>query len=824
MPPTTKWHTILRKNWQLIDDIFASLDGEEKFSKIDLRSAYTQMKMTDESKPMLTLNTHRGLFRLNRLPFGIVSAPAVWQRAIDTVLSWLSKTKCIIDDIIVTGADDEDHFRNREAVFTRLQAAGLRVNIEKCRFFQDRIECCRHEVSKDGLRKLQTKVQAIVDAPQPENVSQLCSFLGLLNCYQRFLLDLATTLHPLNELLQKGKKFVWSSDCQAAFQKVKNLIASDQVLTHYDPNLPIRLASDASPYGIGAVLSHVLTTGEERPIAFAPRTLTKAEQGYLQIDKEALAIVWAVKRFNIYLYGRHFELVTNHQPLVSIFHPAKSVPVMTAARLQRYAIYLSSHSYTIVYKNTTDHANADSMSRLPLPCTEPPTAAVRAVDSFHVSQFEALPVTAQRIKTETRNDSVLAEVYDYVLRGWPTHLTNDQLRPFVARKTELTLHDGCILWGSRVVIPASLQATILRELHEGYLGMVRMKTLARSYIWWPRLDCDIETTARACPGCQQTQKHPARAPLHPWEWPAQPWQRVHMDFTGPMDSTMFLAHSKWPEVIPMRSTTTTATIGKLRDIFARHGIPEHIVSDNGPQFASDEFSKFAKASGIRHIRSAPYHPATNGLAERFVQTFKQAMKASHGDSRPLNERLAKFLLRYRNTPHATTNESPAMLLFKRPLRTRLDLVRHDTRKTVERKQLDQAAKQAFATPRSFATGDHVMTRDYRADYAKWTPGIVTKNNGPLSYDIAVAPQVTWKRHTGPAASRTSAVERVNESTHDASSGQRRENTHRRECPAITYMAMGFRPRSFPVGGMYVKGVGRLTKVKKNHSLLFSIAS
>ena len=518
----------------LIDDIFASLAGGEKFSKIDLRSAYTQMEMTDESKPMLTLNTHRGLFRLNRLPFGIASAPAVWQRAIDTVLSGLAKTKCIIDDIIVTGADDEEHFRNLEAVFARLQAAGLRVNIEKCRFFQDRIEYCGHEVSKDGLRKLQTKVQAIVDAPQPENVSQLRSFLGLLNYYQRFLPDLATTLHPLNELLQKGKKFVWSSDCQAAFQKVKNLIASDQVLTHYDPNLPIRLASDASPYGIGAVLSHVLTTGEERPIAFASRTLTKAEQGYSQIDKEALAIVWAVKRFNIYLYGRHFELVTDHQPLVSIFHPAKSIPVMTAARLQRYAIYLSSHSYTIVYKNTTDHANADSMSRLPLPCTEPPSAAVRAVDSFHVSQFEALPVTAQRIKTETRHDPVLAEVYDYVLRGWPTDLTNDQLRPFVARKTELTLHDGCILWGSRVVIPASLQAMILRELHEGHLGMVRMKTLARSYIWWPRLDCDIETTARACPGCQQTQKHPATAPLHPWEWPAQPWQRVHMDFAGPI--------------------------------------------------------------------------------------------------------------------------------------------------------------------------------------------------------------------------------------------------------------------------------------------------
>ena len=347
----------------LIDDIFASLAGGKKFSKIDLRSAYTQMKMTDNSKPMLTLNTHRGLFRLNRLAFGIASAPAIWQRAIDQVLSGLTKTRCILDDIIVTGEDDEEHFQNLEAVFKRLQTAGLRVNSKKCRFFADRIEYCGHEVSKDGLRKLKTKIQAIVDAPRPENVSQLRSFLGLLNYYQRFLPDLATTLHPLNNLLHKGTKFDWCTDCQAAFKKVKNLIASDQVLTHYDPRLPVRLASDASPYGIGAVLSHVYPTGEERPIAFASRTLTQAEKGYSPY-KEALATIWAVKRFNIYLYGRQFELVTDHQPLISIFNPEKGIPTMTAARLQRYALFLAGHDYTIMYKQTKEHANADSIVKI----------------------------------------------------------------------------------------------------------------------------------------------------------------------------------------------------------------------------------------------------------------------------------------------------------------------------------------------------------------------------------------------------------------------------------------------------------------------------
>ena len=196
------------------------------------------------------------------------------------------------------------------------------------------------------------------------------------------------------------------------------------------------------------------------------------------------------------------------------------------------------------------------------------------------------------------------------------------------------------------------------------------------------MDSDIEDTARACMGCQQTQRTPQTAPLHPWEWPAQPWQRIHIDYAGQFLEQMWLividAHSKWPEVIPMSTTTATQTIKTLRKLSAQFGIPEQLVSDNGPQFTSDEFTQFLQSNGIRHIRSAPYHPATNGLAERFVQTFKNAMKASNSE-RPLDQRVAQFLLRYRNTPHTTTNTSPAMLLLKRPLRTRLDILRPDVR-------------------------------------------------------------------------------------------------------------------------------------------------
>ena len=284
-----------------IDDIFASLGGGKHFSKIDMRSAYLQMEMDDESKSLLTLNTHKGLYRLNRLAFGIASAPAMWQRVMDQLLSGIPKTKCIIDDIIVTGVKDDEHLRNLEMVLQRLLDAGLRAHPAKTRFFDAKTEYCGHAVSADGQHKLPAKVDIIRDAPQPTIVSQLRSFLGLVNYYARFLPNLWTTLHPLNRLLQHNTPWHWTDACTAAFDKVKRQIGSDLVLTHFHPDLPLHVASDASPYGLGAVLSHFMPDGTERPIASASGTLNTAEQNYSQIDKEALGIVWSLNKFHTYL-------------------------------------------------------------------------------------------------------------------------------------------------------------------------------------------------------------------------------------------------------------------------------------------------------------------------------------------------------------------------------------------------------------------------------------------------------------------------------------------------------------------------------------------
>ena len=731
-----------------VEDLFASLAGGQNFSKIDLANAYLQMEVDPESRKYLTINTHKGLFTYNRLPFGIASAPALFQRAMEQILQGLKGTQCYLDDILVTGKTEEEHLQNLDSVLQRLSDYGLRVKRNKCEFFKESLEYLGHIINKDGLHTSPKKVEAVVNAPPPENTSQLRSFLGMINYYGKFLPNLSTTLYPLNRLLTKTneKKWTWSSDCQESFIRAKELIASTQVLTHYDLSLPVVLAADASAYGIGAVISHIMPSGEERPIAFASRSLTSAEKNYAQVEREALSLIYGVKRFHQYLYGRHFTLVTDHKPLTSLFGPQTGIPPLAAARLQRWALYLASHNYTIVYKSTLNHANADGLSRLPLHVDS--KNKVDKIDLFYLSEFDNVPIDCVNIRNETRRDKLLSTVLEYTLHGWPSNKSyprDSEYSPYFLRKNELSVLQGCLMWGSRIVVPEKFRKDILEELHCSHLGVVKMKSISRSYMWWPRLNEDIVSLCRNCDCCQKISNMPTSAPLHPWLWPKKSWQRIHVDFAGPFKGKMYFvvvdAHSKWPEVTIMNSTTTSATIDVLRNLFSHYGICEQLVSDNGPQFVSEEFKAYLKSNGVKHITSSPYHPSTNGLAERFVQTLKQALRAAT-DSVSLPQKLARFLMNYRNAIHSTTQESPAKLFLGRALRTQLDLLKPDIRNTVENNQVKQ---ELDGQERVFTVGEKVWARDYRVSGDKWTLALVKSQLGDVHYSVEVD-GIIWKRH------------------------------------------------------------------------------
>ncbi|XP_033739278.1 uncharacterized protein K02A2.6-like [Pecten maximus] len=361
-------------------------------------------------------------------------------------------------------------------------------------------------------------------------------------------------------------------------------------------------------------------------------------------------------------------------------------------------------------------------------------------------QVNSVPVTATRIAAATKGDTTLARVMEFTRSGWPNVEMGDELKPYHRICDELTIEEGCLLRGVRVIISNQYQSEILDELHSNHPGIVRMKSLARLHAWWPNMDVDIERKKSGYEACQKVLPNAPKSPANPWRWPSAPWNRIHIDFAGPFMSEMFMvvvdAHSKWLDVIRMSSTTTASTINALRFLFASYGLPIELVSDNGPQFTAAEFATFLKENGVRHILSAPYHPSSNGEAERAVRTFKQAMKSLVQSDSSLNQKLASFLLSYRTTPHSLTKTPPSELFLGRKLRTRLDIMRPDLSGKTQQKTTPTESK-----TRLFEIGDIVITRDYHGNPRKpsWIKGIVIRKLGPMTYTIQVD-NLIWKRH------------------------------------------------------------------------------
>ena len=595
------------------DDLFTQLNGGEKFTKLDLSSVYQQVLLDEESREYVTINMHLGLFRYTRLPFGVASSPAIFQKIMDSVMNGLQGVGGILDDLIITGSNDETHFRNLERTLERMCSMGIKLKREKCVFMKPSVEYFAFVVDRDGIHPSPHKVQAIQEVPVPENPTDLKSFLGLINYYRRFVPDMATLAHPLNHLLVENIPWKWSKQCQEAFVKLKGVLQSAPLLAHNDPKKAVRLAVDSSSFGLGAVLSHVSEDGEEKPIAFASRTLSSSEQNYSMIEKEALPIIFGVKKFHQYLFGRRFILLTDHKPLTFILGPKRGIPVLAASRLQRWSILLAAYTYDIEYPASHNHGNADALSRLPRKTIEEADDWSIEGDQVNRVQIERTPITAGRIWEALRGEGMFLKVVD--------------------------------------------------------------------------------------------------------------------------------SKSKWMEVIPISSTSASATIRALRSLFATHGLPEEIVADNGPQFVAGEMKDFLTAIGVRLCWSSPYHPASNGEAERAVRTFKEAMRIMKNEPGTQTEKLARFLLSYQTTPHTATGCPPAEILMGRRLRMRLELLRPDLSARMEQK----SRRMNPMVRRGFEVGEPVMAKDYRNRGSVWTKGVTQDRFGPVTYRVQVG-KLLWKRH------------------------------------------------------------------------------
>ena len=749
-----------------IDDLLAKLSGGTKFTKLDMSHAYQQVELEEDSRKYVTITTHQGLFQYNRLPFGVSSAPGIFQRTMDSLIQGLPGVVGYLDDVLVTGKSDKEHRENLERVLQRFEEAGVRLKREKCVFAAPEVIYLGYKIDASGLHPVDDKVQAVIEAPSPTSVTELKAYLGLLNYYGRFLPSLSTVLAPLHQLLARDVKWKWTEQQETAFQKSKQLLLTSEVLVHYDPAKPLVLSCDASRYGVGVVLSHRMSDGQERPIGFASRTLSKAEQNYSQLDKEGLAIVYGVKKFHKYIYGRHITILTDHKPLQGIFGETKGIPKMASARIQRWALTLSAYDYTLKYKAGSTHQNADALSRLPL--NKSPDKTPLPGDVVLLLEYiDSSPITSSDIVNWTKHDPVLSKVYGLVQEGWGDECDDEALKPYFRRRSELSTQDGLLLWGSRIIVPPKGRRAILGQLHQGHPGITRIKQIARSFIWWPNVDSDLEQTVRSCQQCQENLKAPPPAPMNPWPWPEEPWSRIHVDFAGPVLGKMLMividAHSKWIEAIPMNVSTSQATISGLRTLFATHGLPEMLVTDNGSNFTSSEFKDFVNRNGIKHVRTAPYHPSSNGLVERAVQVVKGGLRKMKEGT--IETKLARFLFHYRNRPHTTTGRTPSELLMGRDVRTHQTLLKPSVASFVRFKQARQKQQHdVHARDRFFAKGDQVLVRDVLGGRGpRWLSGVIVEQRGPVSFVVRLMDGRIFRRHQDHLRHRTfSADVPVNE--------------------------------------------------------------
>ena len=611
-----------------LEETLAALNGAAVFSKLDLRWGYHQVDLHPESRALTTFSTHKGLKHYKRLIFGLSSAPEMYQYVIQQTLQGIPGARNISDDIIVFGSDQESHDNNLDQTLSRLESKGLTLNREKCIFSVPELVFFGFKISANGISPDDKKVEAVRNARPPTTAAEVRSFLGLVNYCARFIPNFATLAEPSRQLTRSDSEWVWGEIQQDAFDRLRVALTSDCVVAHYDQSTDTELKVDASPVGLGAILLQC-SNGTVRPVAYASRTLTDVERRYSQTEKEALAVVWACERFHIYLYSKPFTLYTDHKPLEIIYSPKSKPP----PRIERWALRLQPYQFNIMHMAGKTNP-ADVLSRLPLE-NQPFRERNIAEEYINYVTTNAVPkaLTLQEIARATKADPILQQV-QCCLNGaeWPDV---PDLKPYKQRvKDKLCANNGVILRGSRIVMPGTLWQATLSNAHEGHQGIVRTKQMVREKVWWPGIVHQVETIGKACIPCQSVADKPKAEPLRPTVMPDRPWQEVHVDLCGPFPSGESLlvcedACARWPEVAILHSTMSATIIGHLRKIFAVHGLPEKVVTDNGANLVSEEFENFLATHAIKHRKVMPYWPQANAAVEQFNKTIEKAIRAAH---------------------------------------------------------------------------------------------------------------------------------------------------------------------------------------------------
>ena len=602
-----------------------------------------------------------------------------------------------------------------------------------------------HLITEEGLQSDPEKIKAIRALPAPKNLTELRRFLGMTNYLARYLPHVTEVIHPLQNLLKKDVSWTWSESQEKAFQDVKKMIEADVKLAFYDPEKELALENDASEYGLGAVLMQ-----GGRPVAYASRSLTPAERNYAQIEKEMLAVKYGLEKFHHYTYGRRVTVVTDHKPLDSI----KKKPLSKAPRrLQNMLLNTQKYDYDLVFKPGSEIPAADAMSRAPQPEA---TGEEERVYAVYAAPFR--PERLDEIRNATEKDHALEELKKTIVAGWPAekNALRDDIKPYYNYRDELTVHDGIVVRGDRVVIPKTMRKEMLRKLHAGHSGINSCLRRARDLIYWPGMSSEIREYLAACDTCSSTPMKQGPEPVYAHEVPDRPWEKVSVDLFNIQGREYLVTvdyFSNFIEVDFLRETTSQAVVTKLKAQFARHGIPDIVVSDNGPQFSSQHFAEFGRMWNFDHQPSSPGNSkgnARNGAAEAAVKTVKRMMNRS----RARGEDPYMGLLSLRNTPQEGMDTSPAQRLMSRRTRTVVptsSVLLQPKQNVMQKQQLE--AKKLKANERytgrrelrPLQVGEAVRMQPIDGRSTTWKKAVVKSSLKPRTYEVESEDGVVYRR-------------------------------------------------------------------------------
>lgn len=664
------------------EDCVDSLDGSTVFSSLDLMAGFYGLPLDEESKTKTAFTTHSGQYEYNVLPMGLSNSPSSFQRMMTLAFEGIiwKYVLVYIDDLLVFSPSVDAHIEHLQEVFRRINAANLTFKASKSELFQSSVLFLGHRFSADGIAKNPEKTNALLAMPPPTSKKELRSILGGFGYWSRFIPQYANIVQPLYELTTKNCSFAWNATHEDAFATVKRLLTSAPILRFPNLSRPFEIHTDASAVGIGAVLIQTDSEGQRWPLHYISRVLKANERKWHVQEWEALAVVWAVEKFRVYLEDRPFTIYTDHRNLRSMLSLGSS------ARLARWALALSEYEFEVVYLKGSDNAVPDMLSRFPVsPAQSSGTIAVvddsRAPvsNNFTLSQFRL----AQQADRWCKNVSVAVQ----------RHRQNMSSGGVVSKSwVRCALVDDILYYNGRLVVPVTLRYGLLSLWHRAEWGIHKgSNTLYRALqlrYWWPGMTVDVRRFVSACTTCQSGQvlpQHITDQGLYSSLEVFKPGDTLVLDFFGPLlpvtaNGNQYVlvivdAFTRWVELFPSSTATAATVSSKLFEVFARFGCPSRLLSDRGSHFRNELIGNISQRCGVRQLFTLPYHHEAAGLVERVMRSLKNGLRSLVRDRRSdWDVFLPGIAMALRMTPHSSTGDTPFFLQYGRDPRWPSDVI------------------------------------------------------------------------------------------------------------------------------------------------------